>query len=277
MKLCRRKSEKRADRVIHPYMVRRKIGGTGGQSRPPLHGAAENRRNGRTGASAPTWCGGKSGGTGGQSCPPLQGTAENRRNGRTGASAPTGAAENRRSGRTGASAPTGAAGKSEERADRVVRPYKVQKKIAEAGGRGRPPLRGAVRGSLRKIHEYSLVYTAKVWYSETQQWRSILVGPTGIGEGPKNPLKGISMKPVVSASYAQSGVDAGGRHFLPAADGPVPMAWEARDPAAVETGYCAEAYSLCGQRPLYGTGLNLHCGATRLRAVNAVCSVACLA
>ena len=54
MKLCRRKSEKRADRVIHPYMVRRKIGGTGGQGRPPLHGAAENRRNGRTGASAPT-------------------------------------------------------------------------------------------------------------------------------------------------------------------------------------------------------------------------------
>ena len=104
----------------------------------------------------------------------------------------------------------------------------MQKKIAEAGGRGRPPLRGAVRGSLRKIHEYSLVYTAKVCYSETQQWRSILVGPTGIGEGPKNPLKGISMKPVVSASYAQSGVDAGGRHFLPAADGPVPMAWEAR-------------------------------------------------
>ena len=36
MKLCRRKSEKRAVRVIHPYMVRRKIGGTGGQSRPPL-------------------------------------------------------------------------------------------------------------------------------------------------------------------------------------------------------------------------------------------------
>ena len=86
----------------------------------------------------------------------------------------------------------------------------MQKKIAEAGGRGRPPLRGAVRGSLRKIHEYSLVYTAKVWYSETQQWRSILVGPTGIGEGPKNPLKGISMKSLVFASYAQFGVDAGG-------------------------------------------------------------------
>ena len=112
--------------------------------------------------------------------------------------------------------------KSEKRADRVVHPYMVRRKIGGTGGQG------AVRGSLRKIHEYSLVYTAKVWYSETQQWRSILVGPTGIGEGPKNPLKGISMKPVVSASYAQSGVDAGGRHFLPAADGPVPMAWEAR-------------------------------------------------
>ena len=167
--------------------------------------------------------------------------------------------------------------KSEKRADRVVRPYKVQKKIAEAGGRSRPPLRGAVRGSLRKIHEYSLVYTAKVWYSETQQWRSILVGPTGIGEGPKNPLKGISMKPVVSASYAQSGVDAGGRHFFACGGRASPNGMGSTDPAAVETGYCAEAYSLCGQRPLYGTGLNLHCGATRLRAVNAVCSVACLA
>ena len=36
MKLCRRKSEKRADRVVRPYKVRRKIGGTGGQGRPPL-------------------------------------------------------------------------------------------------------------------------------------------------------------------------------------------------------------------------------------------------
>ena len=210
MKLCRRKSEKRADRVIHPYMVRRKIGGTGGQSRPPLHGAAENRRNGRTGASAPTWCGGKSEERADRGVRPYGCGGKSEKRADRGVR------------------PYGCGGKSEERADRVVRPYKVQKKIAEAGGRGRPPLRGAVRGSLRKIHEYSLVYTAKVWYSETQQWRSILVGPTGIGEGPKNPLKGISMKPVVSASYAQSGVDAGGRHFLPAADGPVPMAWEAR-------------------------------------------------
>ena len=49
------------------------------------------------------------------------------------------------------------------------------------------------------------------------------------------------------------------------------------NPVSVETGYCAGAYSLCGQRLLYGTGMNLHCGATRLQAVNAVCSVACLA
>ena len=210
MKLCRRKSEKRADRVIHPYMVRRKIGGTGGQGRPPLHGAAENRRNGRTELSAPTRYGGKSEERADRGVRPYGCGGKSEKRADRGVR------------------PYGCSGKSEERADRVVRPYKVQKKIAEAGGRGRPPLRGAVRGSLRKIHEYSLVYTAKVWYSETQQWRSILVGPTGIGEGPKNPLKGISMKPVVSASYAQSGVDAGGRHFLPAADGPVPMAWEAR-------------------------------------------------
>ena len=56
MKLCRRKSEKRADRVVRPYMVRRKIVVSGGQSRPPLHGADEYRRSGRTGSSAPTGC-----------------------------------------------------------------------------------------------------------------------------------------------------------------------------------------------------------------------------
>ena len=43
------------------------------------------------------------------------------------------------------------------------------------------------------------------------QRHSILVSLSGLGEGPKNPLKGITVKPVVSASYAQFGVDAGGR------------------------------------------------------------------
>ncbi len=33
---CGGRSEERADRVVRPYMVRRKIGGTGGQGRPPL-------------------------------------------------------------------------------------------------------------------------------------------------------------------------------------------------------------------------------------------------
>ena len=37
--------------------------------------------------------------------------------------------------------------------------------------------------------------------------------PAGFEEGPKNPLKGTSVKPLVSASYAQSGVDAGGGNF----------------------------------------------------------------
>lgn len=49
------------------------------------------------------------------------------------------------------------------------------------------------------------------------------------------------------------------------------------EPCSVEAGSRAGAYSLCGQRLLYGTGMNLHCGATRLYAVNAVCRVACLA
>ena len=75
---CGGNRKKRADRVVRPYMVRRKIVGTGGQGHPPLQGAAENRTNGRTGSSAPT------------------GAAENRRNGRTESSAPTGEGEDRR-------------------------------------------------------------------------------------------------------------------------------------------------------------------------------------
>ena len=40
-----------------------------------------------------------------------------------------------------ASAPTGCGAKSGERADRVVRPYRVRRKIGGAGGQSRPPLR----------------------------------------------------------------------------------------------------------------------------------------
>ena len=47
-------------------------------------------------------------------------------------------------------------------------------------------------------------------YENTKQRRSILVSSAVYQEGPKNPLKGISMKSLVFASYAQFGVDAGG-------------------------------------------------------------------
>ena len=40
--------------------------------------------------------------------------------------------------------------------------------------------------------------------------RSILVGMAIFQEGPKNPLKGTSMKSLVSAFYAQFRVGAGG-------------------------------------------------------------------
>ena len=69
--------------------------------------------------------------------------------------------------------------------------------------------------------------------------------PAGFEEVPKNPLKGTSMKPLVSASYAQSGVDAGGRQLCLRRSGA--FQWhEMSDPPAVETGSRAVAYSLCG-------------------------------
>ena len=44
------------------------------------------------------------------------------------------------------------------------------------------------------------------------QRRSILVRSAVYQEGPKNPLKGISLKPLVPALDAQFGVGAGGKH-----------------------------------------------------------------
>ena len=77
--------------------------------------------------------------------------------------------------------------------------------------------------------------------------------PAGFEEGPKNPLKGTSVKPLVSASYAQSGVDAVGRRLRLRRTGY--LQWHGEDdPVAVETGYCAAANSLRGIRPLYDTG-----------------------
>ena len=84
-------------------------------------------------------------------------------------------------------------------------------------------------------------------------FRSILVSFAGCEEGPKNPLIGIPVNPVVSASYAQSGVDAVGRRLRLRRTGY--LQWHGEDdPVAVETGYCAAANSLRGIRPLYDTG-----------------------
>jgi len=44
----------------------------------------------------------------------------------------------------------------------------------------------------------------------TMRRHSILVRADGSQDGPKNPLKGISMKSLVLAAHAQCGVGAGG-------------------------------------------------------------------
>ena len=45
-------------------------------------------------------------------------------------------------------------------------------------------------------------------------WRIILVNGIYYEDGPKKPLKSISVKPVVLASYAQFGASAGGNEIL---------------------------------------------------------------
>lgn len=58
-------------------------------------------------------------------------------------------------------------------------------------------------------NELPLVYAAVLCY-DTLRRCSILVGTAHSQVGPKNPMKGISMKSLVSAFYAQFRVDAGG-------------------------------------------------------------------
>ena len=53
----------------------------------------------------------------------------------------------------------------------------------------------------------------------TKRRRSILVRSVVSEEGPKNPLKGIAVKPLVPASYAQFGVGAGREARTPRACG----------------------------------------------------------
>ena len=56
---------------------------------------------------------------------------------------------------------------------------------------------------------FSLVYTENLCY-DTQRRCSILVRTADSQVGPKNPMKGTSMKSLVPAFYAQFRVGAGG-------------------------------------------------------------------
>ena len=59
-----------------------------------------------------------------------------------------------------------------------------------------------------------------MWYTgPAERRRSILVRSAASEEGPKNPLKGIAVKPLVPASYAQFGVGAGWKARTPRACG----------------------------------------------------------
>jgi len=109
----------------------------------------------------------------------------------------------------------------------------------------------------------------------TKQRRSILVRAAGSQEGPKNPLKGISVKSLVPALDAQSGVGAGGNGG--AMQTPLRLQgafqWHGKSvPVVVETCFCASSLLPFVVRCWYGSGLNLQCGAD----LDAVCRVACL-
>ena len=114
-----------------------------------------------------------------------------------------------------------------------------------------------------------------MWYTVPAKRRcSILVRSAASEEGPKNPLKGIAVKPLVPASYAQFGVGAGWKaRDSPAlaAVGRSPMAWGSRPCGR------GDLFTCMGVLPLWYSDLctaqvrNLYCGATRPGAVNAVC------
>ena len=104
---------------------------------------------------------------------------------------------------------------------------------------------------------YSLEYSGGLCYTESaERRRSILVRSAVSEEGPKNPLKGISEKPVVSASNAQFGVDAAGRYlgtcvFRAISNGMEDPTLFTRRPAFVH------GRTPFGKRIMYGAGLNL--------------------
>ena len=104
--------------------------------------------------------------------------------------------------------------------------------------------------------------------------RSILVRSAASEEGPKNPSKGIAVKPLVPASYAQFGVGAGWKaRDSPAlaAVGRSPMAWGSRPCGRGDLFLCMGVLPLWYLDLCTTQGRNLYCGATRPGAVNAVC------
>ena len=88
--------------------------------------------------------------------------------------------------------------------------------------------------------------------------RSILVGSAVSEEGPKNPLKGITVKPLVPASYAQFGVGAEWKVtvILPllADVGRSSMARRSRPSICGDLFMCAGVLPLWYFRPVYDSG-----------------------
>lgn len=99
------------------------------------------------------------------------------------------------------------------------------------------------------------------------RWCSILVSSTYSQDGPKNPLKGTSMKFLVLASNAQFGIDAEVKVM-----GRPAMACRPRSPFPWRPTLVAASWALIiSYQSGYGLGLNLHIGASC-----AGCRVACL-
>ena len=127
---------------------------------------------------------------------------------------------------------------------------------------------------LDNLSECDILYT-------TKRRCSILVRSAGSEEGPKNPLKGITVKPLVPAAYAQFGVGAEweARFFLALADvGRSPMAWGSRPSIRGDLCLCMSVLPWW----YFPTHVRLRvvtCKAVQFGAcaVSAVCRVACLA
>ena len=85
------------------------------------------------------------------------------------------------------------------------------------------------------------------------------------------------MKPLVSASYAQSGVDAVGRRFCACGGRAVSNGMEKMTRSLWRLDIVQRRTPFVVSDRCTIPDMNLHCGANRLYAVNAVCRVACLA